>query len=495
MKFRRRGAMLLRWVPCAIALGLVGPAAADDGRVTDDLLASFAAPFLQSQLPSGGYDVIPKVQVHLKTEIAMALAAEAAHAPGYGVSALRDHAWVSQYFLEPDGGLSWEGPQSQFFFECHQHWYLIASHLIGDVVDTLPSTMQNRRAVWTFLQRNNPAGEDFYFHNLAHNSAFFAYRCVDRDGHFMTQFPFKGSYEIGVALWSLSILQATGELDPDSTRDSLSVAVYLNRSVQQATLPPVQLGFYLPEEGRWIRSLHWHNPGWWGYDEPDWKYALHMEEGAIEYKRGTGLSILDAPIRAMLQELLDRVQPDGSIAEFPVTGADAEYQYGEAMSVLGAAVLAFASGDPWLAQTCLRSGESVSRYVAATFPPHAAEESAMLLGGLARMLQAQQALAAIAMDAPETGAVRGPALRIAPAAADGPRRISWARPDAGGARLLVVDVTGRNLASLAVPAADESGSLVWEPRDARGRWLSAGRYFMILETEQGRSVRGFTVLR
>jgi hypothetical protein len=498
MRSGRHGALTLRRIFFATGIGLAlgAPlrAAADDGRVTDETIERFAAPFLQGQLYDGSYDITAKVQVHLKTEIAMALAAAVTLDPRYGDSARRDHAWVIRYFLEPSGGLTWDGPQSEFFFECHQHWFLIASHLIGDVTDTLPATLENRRAVWTFLQRSNPSGQDFYWHNLTHNDAFFGYRCVDREGGFMTQYPFKGAYEVGVALWSLAILKATGEIDPDSTGDdSLSVSVYLSRSVEQAALSPSQRGFYAPAEGRWIRSLRWHNPGWYGCEEPDWKYALHLEEGALEYRISTGESVLDVPIRAMLQELLDRVQFDGTLADFPDAGGTVEYEYGEAMSVLGAAAVAFAPYDPLLAEASLRAGESVSRHALITFAPAATEDCAMLLGGLARILQGQQANVALTMDVTETGPARAATLRIAPAAAAGPRRITWSGPETGRARLLVVDVTGRQLASLPVPGM--GGSLDWEPRDAQGRDLSAGRYFMILETPESRSSRGFTVLR
>jgi hypothetical protein len=470
-------------------------AVADDERVTDAAIERFASPFLQSQLYDGGYDIFPKVQVHLKTEIAMALAAAATGDPRYGDSALRDHAWVIGHYLEPSGGLSWDGPLSPYFFECHQHWFLIASHLIGAVVDTLPETLEHRRAVWGFLQGHNPSGQDFYWHNLTHNNAFFAYRSVDRDGLFMTQLPFKGAYEIGVALSSLAILETTGELDPDGTRDdSLSIAIYLGRSVEQASLSPAQRGFYSPGDGRWVRSLLWHSPGWWGCDGPDWKYALHLEEGALEYQIATGQSTLDVPIRAMLQQLLDRVQPDGTLDGFPDPSGSVEYEYGEAMSVLGASVVAYAPYDPWLAEACLRAGERVSRHALFAFTPAATEDCAMLLGGLARVLIGQQSLTALSMDVTETASGSRTMLRVTPASADGPRRISWSRPAAGRADLFVADVTGRRLASLPMPAGGGSGGLDWVPRDDDGRGLASGRYFMVLETPQGRSSSGFTIV-
>jgi hypothetical protein len=202
----------------AAALGLLAsaarPAAADAQRLAEETVALFAAPFLEHQQYDGGYDVQPRVQTHLKAEIAMALVAEATHRPHYAESALRDHGYVIARHLEPDGGLNWDNPHAYHFFECHQHWFLIASHLIDDQLGTQPGAPEARLRVWRYLQQTNPSRQDFYLHNKTNHQAYFAYRCVDRDGRFMTQFPFKGSYEIGVALWSLTLLETSGQIDP-----------------------------------------------------------------------------------------------------------------------------------------------------------------------------------------------------------------------------------------------------------------------------------------
>jgi hypothetical protein len=73
--------------------------------------------------------------------------------------------------------------------------------------------------------------------------------------------------------------------------------------------------------------------------------------------------------------------------------------------------------------------------------------------------------------------------------------LRWSLPAGEAARLRVLDINGREQASLPIVATADQGGLSWEPRDDDGRWLSAGRYFMILETPRGRQVRGFVLVR
>jgi hypothetical protein len=484
----------------ALVVGASGSRAQGERAVTDQAVRDFAQNFLQLQHDDGSFDVSSRVQAHLKAQIGMALAAQALHEPLYAAAAARDHAWVATYYLESDGGLSWDGTSDPFFFECHQHWFLIASHLIGASLGTESEEVARRRAVWAFLRRTNQAGQDFYLHNQAHYGPFFAYRCVDRDGRFMTQFPFKGSYEVGVALWSLAILKDAGEDEPVSVGDSLAIAAYLDYSVRQAILPPQELGFYQPGQQRWIRSILWHNPGWWGYEAPDWKYALHMEEGALEYEYRTGQDELESAIRGELQQLLSRVRPDGQILDFPDVFGTPVYEFGEALSVLGLATLTFCQRDPQLAQDCMLAGQRVADYALHTFWPQSSEEGAMLLGGLSRLLEAQDALNALADEAGEepSGHAAGAdqaVLRIAPTLTTGRVGVHWSLPVAAPATLSVFDVSGRQLTSVALSGAARSGDLAWDLRDRKGVSLPNGHYIMVIDTKFGRMTNGFVVAR
>jgi hypothetical protein len=501
----RRHARRFWWTLIAVgAMAGLGPCDAPSAQtrpVSGADVAAFAAPFLELQQVDGGFDVPPKVQAHLKSEIALALAADAAREPGYAEAAMRDHAWVIAHHLEPGGGVNWEGPLSPYFFECHQHWFLIASRLLSALTDTLPGTRERQRAVWGFLQATNPARQDFYLDNEVNYGPFFAYRSVDRDGHFMTQFPFKGAYEIGAALWSLSLARAAGQIGTGSPDpDSLLMAEYLERSVRQVEQTPQLLGFYDPGEGRWIRSILWHNPGWWDVEEPDWKYALHLEEGALEYERLTGLEDLDGEIHAFLQQLLARIQSDGTIAEFPDGYGTPAYEYGEALSVLGLAAITFANSDRWLAAQCLEGGQRIIEFVRAAFVPQSSEDNALLLAGLARLLKAGDALAAFAMDVregPEPGLTDGGrlTLQIVPSVVTGPVSVRWSLPSAAAGVLRVFDVTGRQLKTVTLTEPALAGSVAWDARGDDGHGLPGGRYYMILDTPLGRQAQAFVLER
>jgi len=479
----------------------IGLAPAQLRPVSNADIAHYAAPFIEHQLPGGGFDVFGRVQTHLKAEIAMALAADATRDRSYADVAALDHAWVIAHHLEPGGGLNWDGPLNPYFFECHQHWFLIASHLLGALTDTLPGTAGYRRAVWAFLQRSNPAGRDFYLDNQHQFGPFFAYRSVDRAGQFMTQLPFKGAYEIGVALWSLSLVRAAGEIGTGSSdADSLPVAEYLERSVQQVRESPQVLGFFDPGAGRWIRSILWHAPGWWDDEAPDWKYALHLQEGVLEYERLTGHDGIEDEARACLRQLLSRIQPDGWIEDLPDAYGNPRYEYGEALSVLGLAAVTFADSDPWLALECLQGGQRVAGFALEALPPELSEDGAVLLAGLARLLQGGDALAAFAMDAREGPDARPTetarlSLEIAPSIVTGPVRVRWSLPAAAAGVLRVLDVTGRQVRSVELAEAAATGSLSWDLRGSGGRPLPGGYYFMTLDTPLGREVQGFVLER
>ena len=304
-----------------------------------------------------------------------------------------------------------------------------------------------------------------------------------------------------VALWSLSLARAAGQIGTGSPDpDSLLMAEYLERSVRQVEQTPQLLGFYDPGEGRWIRSILWHNPGWWDVEEPDWKYALHLEEGALEYERLTGLEDLDGEIHAFLQQLLARIQSDGTIAEFPDGYGTPAYEYGEALSVLGLAAITFANSDRWLAAQCLEGGQRIIEFVRAAFVPQSSEDNALLLAGLARLLKAGDALAAFAMDVregPEPGLTDGGrlTLQIVPSVVTGPVSVRWSLPSAAAGVLRVFDVTGRQLKTVTLTEPALAGSVAWDARGDDGHGLPGGRYYMILDTPLGRQAQAFVLER
>lgn len=489
--------------PLALATVLLaaagGPAAGDDSvRLPERsgwAIDFFAAPFVAHQHQDGGYALPLQVQPHLKSEIAMALAAEATGNAVYAESARRDLNWVIANRMEADGGLNWYGPWADQFFECHQHWFLIASEMIRrlDPGDAELRTLQRR--AWRYLIETNPAREDFYLHNFRRHGVFFAYRSVDRQGRFQTQAPFKGSYEVGAALWSLALHYDSKWLDLfpgggefTSTRD------YLRGMVEQSLRHPDDLGFYDPEKGCWIRSILWNGLTWVGYEPRDWKYVLHMQEGALLYSLLTGRTEMIEAIRGEMAILLPRVRPDGTIEGIPDPFGSPVYEYGEALTVLGLAAELFADIDPMLHFQSLRAGERVARYCIRTFVPTTSEGSAMLLAGLCRLDSAQRrgrdGTASIEDEAPGE-----PRLMIYPNPVRASGTIYCSIAPGTATRIRILDMTGRTRAHLNPASIGAGGSILWDGTDDAHRPVPSGRYHALLEGDGMRRIVSFTVLR
>ena len=465
------------------------------------VVREFAQTFVKNQGMGGDFQVGPRVQTHLKTDIALALVADALHDPRFARSARRDLDWIIRNRLEPGGGLNWDGPQNPFFFEVHQHWYLIASELIRVELDLPADYHDTQRETWFFLRGTNPGQADFYLDNQARTGPFFAWRDVRRDGVFQQQAPFKGSYEIGAALWSMALHRDTPWVDAPG-----AVSSYLTRLVAQTAKPPEQQGWYAPNDGGWIRLLGWNADHWEGYTPHDWKYALHLQEGALLYQILTGGTELEAPIRQELTTLLHQIQPRGEILGMPDGYGNIVYEYGEALSVLGLAVECFRDSDPALAAEALDKGRRVFDYCAQYFVGYPNEDGAVLLLGLARMYNAlpdtdtpgsgarSRSLAGASLD---ISRIANPtALSISPNPSAGRVHLEFrVEPDAEG-RIEIYDVAGRLQADLrAKSGAGGSGALWWDAVDADGRPLSPGRYFALLRSRGVRTTRTFSVVR
>jgi hypothetical protein len=466
----------------------------------------YATPFLQNQDEEGGYDLGPTVQRHLKAEIAMAVASQATGQGAYAQSALLDMQWVIAHRLEPDGGLNWDGPWNPYFFECHQHWFLIASELIRTTTGVEGNIRDVQRQVWRYLLETNPADDDFYLNNLHNHGSFFGYRSVDRLGVFQSQAPFKGSYEVGVALWSLALHEDSSWLDGQDSvykRDEViarievaSTSEYLRALESQVSRSAQDDGFVDPGHSRWIRSLLWTGNDWSGWDQPDWKYALHMQEGALLCEILTGEARLEAVARSEAENLIAHVLNDGSIETIPDEFGSIRYEYGEALSALGLAALAFGASDPDLAGRSLLAGQAVAQHVLESFAPVCEEDGALLLAGLARVYQAQTADSLAASGIAELPSRWGAALKVWPNPARAGFSVQCAMgPNATGI-LRIIDVSGRECARMPLSAgACETHTLVWSASDAGLRPLPAGRYTALLEAGASRQAASFLIVR
>jgi len=489
-------AILLLPLAGARAVGEEGPRLPDGAL---DTIRSFANAFIEQQNPNdGGYYITSNVQTHLKAEIAMALASDVLGSFPYAESARRDLDWVVANRLEPNGGLSWSGPQSEYFFEVHQHWFLIASELIRQLSDRWNDLKWTQCEVWQFLVRTNQAHADFYEDNLANHGTFFAYRSVDRSARFQTQAPFKGSYEIGAALWSLALHRGSTWLNSQVGHDQeQGPESYLVRMIPQILQLPDDHGFYDPAKGLWVRSVLWNSMDWSGWETHDWKYALHMQEGALLYSLLTGRTELLGPASKEMDELLPRIAPDGSIRGIPDGYGVAAYEYGEALSCLGLGARAFYERQPLYASRCLQAGQRVFDYAVRTFEPRSSEDRAMLLAGICRVVLAMKPRMEFALDPRDSTNVRSSPLSLSiwPNPMSYHADFFYSIPSSATASLRIVDIAGRERAWIPIEAVQGVTGLVgWDGLDATRQRLPSGRYTAILDSQGNRQVIGLTIL-
>ena len=335
------------------------------------------------------------VQTHLKAEIALVLATETTGEEAYARAAYSDLKWVILNRMETNGGLNWRGAGSSDFFEVHQHWFLIASELIQKALGRSDSLAALQRSAWAYLLGDNPGVADFYEDNREKSGAFFAYRSIDRRGRFQSQAPFKGSYEIGAALWSLSLHRESeplAGLSSASENRTVLPREYLYRLVGQVIRDPEEGGFYDDQRGLWVRCMRWTDGGWRGWDEPDLKYTLHMEEGALQCILLTGERRLLDPARSQLEFLIALIPRSGKVLLNPSERGAETYEYGLVMSTLGLGARVFREEDPHLSRRSLQAGEQVLAYCLRTFAPKTDEGGAMLLAGLCQVARAMQEL-------------------------------------------------------------------------------------------------------
>lgn len=170
--------------------------------------------------------------------------------------------------------------------------------------------MRNKIAVaWRFLVETNYAKIDMYFHNYENNNAFFAYRNVDRTGKYQYS-PFKGSYEIGAALWGMSL------------NKSIVASAYLDKMVEQIKKSPLALGFWDHHAQNWIHTLRWRDDRWQNFTPHDWKYSPACQEGALQYMLMGG------------EGLAEQITSEQTYIETHIGKQRTPYEYGLVLSCL-----------------------------------------------------------------------------------------------------------------------------------------------------------------
>ena len=153
-------------------------------------------------------------------------------------------------WVPANGGLNWTSPtEGGEYYECHQQWFMIAVRMLYQRDNTYNYLTQGE-AAWHFLTDNNYPDIDMYVHNFTNHSAFFSYRLVTSGGDIQPQ-DFKGSYEIGTALWGMSLNY--GWVSNYHSSNSPQAYNYLDEMVKQIKNSPANRGYFLPTPGNWAQ--------------------------------------------------------------------------------------------------------------------------------------------------------------------------------------------------------------------------------------------------
>lgn len=186
---------------------------ADKVQVLQRQVSEYAVEFLRHQTESGLFPVSSAygsetgVHIQLKIDIALLLSCKFTGLERYLVSAAKNLEWVTKNLMLPNGALRWDLDNETDFFEIHQMLYLIACRYLRDLSNGKFDYEQNVISAWKFLLEENIGLLDMYDHNLERTNAFFSFRHIDDLGR-VQEGPysaFKGSYEIGYALWALAL--------------------------------------------------------------------------------------------------------------------------------------------------------------------------------------------------------------------------------------------------------------------------------------------------
>lgn len=256
-----------------------------------------------------------------------------------------------------------------------------------------------------------------------------------------------------------------------------------------------------------------------------------ITDGSFDVTLGAGTALaLDDTLRHYMEvdvdgdEIVGDAGPTGRLAFFPGGGSharpDLEVRLGALEAALGASAAAGGSAWPGGAE---RSGPANAPDFAGAGATRRLSFASLGIGGAAgsgatRSVQSTMPLQPVGVYAtPDHMLMLGPfhapgaipvsvkrlqdaparvALGIDPNPARAAVNIRFDLPRGGGVALVVYDINGRRVATLARGAMEPGRyAMRWDPRDAGGRSLSPGAYFCRLEAGTDRLVRRVVIMR
>jgi len=224
------------------------------------IIEDYVDVFTTTQSVSGAWGGVSGVQEHLKRNFGVLTAydVDPVNYTDFLTAVNENIDYVIGYFLQPNGGLTWHGSTDESFFECHQQWFMIAVRMLYNR-NTAYDFRTEGALAWNFLTNTNYSGHDMYVHNYVNHNAFFSYRDVTSAGDFQVYNDWKGSYEVGAALWGMA-LNYDLVSSHISSYDNVTYN-YLDEMVKHVKRPSSQNGFF-SASGNWIRILNWTDAGY-----------------------------------------------------------------------------------------------------------------------------------------------------------------------------------------------------------------------------------------
>jgi hypothetical protein len=222
------------------------------------IVQNYGATFMTNQSGSGSWNGADGVQEHQKRDFGMLVAYDVTGNASY-LTAVRNNInyILATFWVSSNGGLTWHGSPTEPFFECHQMWFMIAVRMLYTRSGGTYNYLTQGEAAWRFLTDNNYANIDLYVHNYVNRGAFFSYRQVLPGGTYQSD-TWKGSYEIGTALWGMALNYEW--LSSYQSSHSSQAFNYLDMMVKQIKKSPANKGFLYPGI-RQPRSALWSKLG------------------------------------------------------------------------------------------------------------------------------------------------------------------------------------------------------------------------------------------